>query len=159
VQSIGARELLVADVNTDRLAVMERLGADGTANVATPEGRNAEIVANPAGFDLVVDASGAASARQLAFDLCRPGGQVLFLGMGSQRSEVDFVTSIRKEHRVTMSFAYTPVDFQQAVRLLVGGGIDLTSSTEQVPLEAGQQAFERMTTSPGATLKMFLSLT
>jgi threonine dehydrogenase-like Zn-dependent dehydrogenase len=116
-------------------------------------------VGNPAGFDLVVDASGAASARQLAFDLCRPGGQVLLLGMGSQRSEVDFVASIRKEHRVTMSFAYTPIDFQQSVHLLLGGEIDLTSLTEQAQLEAGQRAFERMTTSPGATLKMMLSLT
>jgi hypothetical protein len=35
----------------------------------------------------------------MAFDFCRPGGQVLLLGMGTQRSEVNFVTSIRKEHR------------------------------------------------------------
>ena len=84
---------------------------------------------------------------------------MLLLGMGSQLSEIDFVTSIRKEHRVTMSFAYTPVDFQQAVHLLLAGEIDLTSSTEQAPLEAGQDAFERMTASPGATLKMLLSLT
>jgi 2-desacetyl-2-hydroxyethyl bacteriochlorophyllide A dehydrogenase len=156
---IGAREILVADVNAERLEVMQQLGADRTANVSAAEGSNSAVVGNPAGFDLVVDASGAASARQLAFDLCRPGGQVLLLGMGSQRSEVDFVASIRKEHRVTMSFAYTPIDFQQSVHLLLGGEIDLTSLTEQAQLEAGQRAFERMTTSPGATLKMMLSLT
>lgn len=158
-QRIGARDILVADVNTERLEVMQQLGADHAAHVGTPEGKDRAVAGNPAGFDLVVDASGAASARQLAFDFCRPGGQVLFLGMGSQRSEIDFVTSIRKEHRVTMSFAYTPVDFQRAVHLLLGGEIDLTSSTEQAQLEAGQYAFERMTTSPGATLKMLLSLT
>lgn len=156
---IGARDILVADVNTERLQVLQQLGADHTANVGTPEGRNGAVAGNLTGFDLVVDASGAASARQLAFDLCRPGGQVLLLGLGSQRSEIDFVTSIRREHRVTMSFAYTPIDFQRAVHLLLAGEIDLTPSTEQAQLEAGQRAFERMTTSPGATLKMLLSLT
>jgi len=156
---IGARDILVADVNAERLQVLQQLGADRTANVGTPEERNGAVAGNPAGFDLVVDASGDASARQLAFDLCCPGGQVLLLGMGSQRSEIDFVTSIRREHWVTMSFAYTPIDFQRAVHLLLAGEIDLTSSTEQAQLEAGQRAFERMTTSPGATLKMLLSLT
>lgn len=155
---IGARDVFVVDVNAERLEVMQRLGADRTANVTTSEEKQSALLANSKGFDIVVDASGAASARQLAFELCCPGGQVVFLGMGTQRSEIDFVTSIRKEHRVVMSFAYTPLDFQRAVHLLIAGEIDLTASTEQVLLEDGQRAFERMTTSPGATLKMVLSL-
>ena len=154
----GARDILVADVNAERLEVLKHMGADNVANVGTADGRNRVVIANTSGFDLVIDTSGAASARQLAFDLCRPGGQVLLLGMGSQRSEVDFVASIRREHRVTMSFAYTPVDFQRAVHLLLGGEIDLTPSTKQARLESGQQTFEHMTDSPGATLKMLLTL-
>ena len=78
---------------------------------------------------MVIDASGSAAARQMAFDFCRPGGQVVLLGMGSQRSEVNFVTSIRKEHRVVMSFAYTPLDFRRSLDLLIAGEIDLTPWT------------------------------
>ena len=93
---------------------------------------------------------------QAAFDLCRAGGTVVLLGMGAEKSEIDFVTSIRKEHRVVMSFAYTPVDFERSLSLLIGGEIDLTPWTVEMALEEGQQAFERITTNPGDTLKILL---
>jgi len=157
-QRIGASDVLVVDVNDQRLAAMRELGAAATLNTSTPETvAEAQQLAGR-GFDVVIDASGSAPARQMAFDLCRPGGQVVLLGMGTQRSEINFVNSIRKEHRVVMSFAYTPVDFRRALDLLLAGEIDLGRWTEQMPLEQGQQALEKMSHAPGATLKMLLQV-
>jgi 2-desacetyl-2-hydroxyethyl bacteriochlorophyllide A dehydrogenase len=153
---LGAREILVQDVNDQRLAVARQMGATVAANVATEEGRAQAKDFAGYGLDLVLDASGSDSARQTAFDLCRPGGQVVLLGMGKERSEIDFVSSIRKEHRVVMSFAYTPVDFERSLALLVADEISLTPWTVELPLEEGQRAFDTMTKSPGDTLKMLL---
>jgi len=155
---VGARDMLVVDVNDERLAIMKKLGATAAINTGSPEGIGEAQRLAGRGFDVVLDASGSASARQFSFDLCRPGGQVVLLGMGAQRSEVNFVASIRKEHRVVMSFAYTPADFQRALNLLVAGEIDLTPWTVQLPLEEGQKAFERMTRAPGGALKMMLAV-
>ena len=153
---IGAAEVLVADVNDERLQGLRQLGADHAINTASPDGvAHAREIAR-GGFDIVIDASGAGPARQMAFDLCRPGGQVLLLGMASGRSEVDFVTSIRKEHRVVMSFAYTPADFARSLDLLISGALDLDRFTLKMPLEAGQQGFELLTQRPGSTLKVIL---
>jgi threonine dehydrogenase-like Zn-dependent dehydrogenase len=55
-----------------------------------------------------------------------------------------------------MSFAYTPVDFESALKLLTAGEIDLRPWTTELPLEQGQQAFDRMINAPGETLKMML---
>jgi 2-desacetyl-2-hydroxyethyl bacteriochlorophyllide A dehydrogenase len=154
---IGARQVLVTDINNDRLEVMRELGAATTVHAANPD----EVAAaqrDAGGYDVVIDASGSAPARQLAFDFCRPGGQVVLLGMGAQRSEINFVTSIRKEHRVVMSFAYTPVDFRRSLDLLIAGEIDLTPWTVRLPLERGQQAMERMSHNPGVALKMMLEV-
>jgi 2-desacetyl-2-hydroxyethyl bacteriochlorophyllide A dehydrogenase len=154
----GARDVLVADVNDQRLETMLKLGASTTVNAGDPQ-RVAEVQrAAGRGYDFVIDASGSPPARQLAFDLCRPGGQVALLGMAAQRSEVNFVASIRKEHRVVMSFAYTPVDFKRALDLLIAGEIDLTSWTVRMPLERGQEALERMSHAPGVSLKMMLEV-
>ena len=153
---LGVREVLVQDVNDLRLAVARSMGATLAVNVSTEEGRAEAREFAGYGLDLVLDASGSDAARQAAFDLCRPGGQVVLLGMGKERSEIDFVTSIRKEHRVTMSFAYTPADFERSLRLLAAGEIDLTPWTVEMPLDEGQKAFDRMTSSPGDTLKMLL---
>ncbi len=73
-------------------------------------------------------------------------------------SEVNFVTSIRKEHRVVMSFAYTPVDFRRSLDLLIGAEIDLTAWTVRMPLARGQEAIERMSRDPGVSLKMMLEV-
>jgi len=153
---LGVKDILVQDVSDVRLAESRRMGATVAANVATEEGRAVARDFAGDGLDLVLDASGVGPARQAAFDLCRPGGQVVLLGMGHEKSEIDFVTSIRKEHRVVMSFAYTPGDFAQALALLTAGEIDLTRWTREMPLEAGQEAFDQMTNAPGETLKMLL---
>ena len=153
---LGVSEVLVQDVSEQRLAVVRSLGATLAVNAATEEGRSEAREFAGCGLDLVLDASGSDSARQAAFDLCRPRGQVMLLGMAKERSEIDFVTSIRKEHRVAMSFAYTPVDFERSLALLKAGEIDLTPWTVELPLEEGQKAFDRMTSCPGDTLKMLL---
>lgn len=153
---IGAREVLVQDVSETRLAVARQMGATQAVNVSTDEGRAESRRFAGKGLDLVLDASGSGPARQAAFDLCRPGGMVVLLGMGQERSEIDFITSIRKEHRVVMSFAYTPVDFERSLALLKAGEIDLTPWTEEMSLEQGQLAFDRMVNTPGSTLKMLL---
>jgi 2-desacetyl-2-hydroxyethyl bacteriochlorophyllide A dehydrogenase len=155
---VGARETLAVDVNEHRLATMKKLGANAVVNVGGPDGtEEAQRIAGR-GFDVVLDASGSAPARQTAFDLCRPGGQVVLLGMGTQRSELNFVASIRKEHRVVMSFAYTPVDFRRSLDLLIAGEVNLTPWTVRAPLERGQAAMERMSHNPGIALKMIMEV-
>jgi len=57
-----------------------------------------------------------------------------------------------------MSFAYTPSDFQRSVELLTRGDIDLAPWTASLALECGQEAFDRMSTAPGAALKMLLEI-
>ena len=153
---LGVREVLVQDVSEVRLATARGMGATLAVNASTEEGREEARQFAGHGLDLVLDASGVGPARQAAFDLCRPGGLVVLLGMGEERSEIDFVTSIRKEHRVAMSFAYTPPDFERALKLLVDDEIDLRPWTVELPLEEGQAAFDKMTKAPGDTLKMLL---
>jgi len=153
---LGVREILVQDVSEPRLATARRLGASAAVNVSSEDGRAEARRFVESGLDLVLDASGAGPARQAALDLCRPGGTVVLLGMGAEKSEIDFVTSIRKEHRVVMSFAYTPTDFERSLALLTAGEIDLSPWTVELALEQGQEAFERITTNPGNTLKMVL---
>jgi 2-desacetyl-2-hydroxyethyl bacteriochlorophyllide A dehydrogenase len=155
---VGARDVLAVDVNDQRLETMRVLGASSTVNVAATDGPATAQRLARRGFDVVIDASGSAPARQTAFDLCRPAGQVVLLGMGTQRSELDYVSSIRKEHRVVMSFAYTPPDFRRSLDLLIAGEIDLTRWTVRMPLERGQEALERMSRDPGVSLKMMLEV-
>jgi 2-desacetyl-2-hydroxyethyl bacteriochlorophyllide A dehydrogenase len=151
---LGASEVLVEDVQEVRLAAARRMGATLAVNPKTDSGESRSFAGD--GLDLVLDACGEEKARQRAFDLCRPGGTVVLLGMAKARSEIDIAASIRKEHRVLMSFGYTTEDFRRSLDLLVAGEIDMKEWTAELPLEDGQAAFEQMAGSRGDTLKMVL---
>jgi 2-desacetyl-2-hydroxyethyl bacteriochlorophyllide A dehydrogenase len=153
---LGAREVLVEDVSEVRLASARRMGATLAVHPGCEAGSGEARSFAGEGLDLVLDACGTGLARQAAFDLCRPGGLVVLLGMAEAHSEINFAASIRKEQRVAMTFGYTPVDFERSLRLLAAGEIDLDPWTAELPLEAGQKAFETMSGAPGETLKMVL---
>jgi 2-desacetyl-2-hydroxyethyl bacteriochlorophyllide A dehydrogenase len=147
---MGASEVRVEEVNEARLAAATHVGATHIVNPAAPPECTGD------GFDLVLDACGEQKARQRAFDLCRPGGTVVLLGLAQARAELDFGASIRKEHRALMSFGYSEADFRRSLDLLIAGEIDLADRIAEMPLDDGQAAFERMTASRGDTLKMIL---
>lgn len=150
----GVQETLVEEVNEDRRTAAEEMGATLAVN---PESSEIEACgfAGP-GLDLVIDACGTGEARQQAFNLCKPGGTVVLLGLANQRSEIDFATGIRNEIRVLMSFGYTREDFSRSLDLLIAGAIDLRPWTVEMALEDGLEAFERMTAARGNTLKTIL---
>jgi len=74
--------VLAVDVNEQRLETLRKLGASAAVSTATPEAVADALRIAGRGYDVVIDASGSSAARQMAFDLCRPGGQVVLLGMG-----------------------------------------------------------------------------
>jgi 2-desacetyl-2-hydroxyethyl bacteriochlorophyllide A dehydrogenase len=153
---LGLREVLVEDISQARLDAARRMGAALALDPSTEAGRaEADSFAGD-GLDLVLDACGTASARQQAFALCRPAGQVVLLGMADARSEIDFATAIRREQRVVLSFGYTPADFAHSLALIAAGFPDLAPWTAEMPLEAGQKAFEAISGPPGPILKMLL---
>ncbi len=151
---LGVRDVLVEEVDESRRAAAETMGATLAVNPQAAAGEAKSFAGS--GLDMVLDCCGTDEARQEAFDLCRPGGTVVLLGLARERSEINFAASIRNEHRVLMSFGYTKEDFRRSLDLLTAGVIDLKPWTAQMALEEGQQAFERMTCSRGDTLKMIL---
>lgn len=153
---LGARDLLVEEIAEPRRVAAEAMGATLAVNpqVAASEARKFA----GAGLDVVLDCCGTDEARQEAFDLCRPGGTVVLLGLARERSEINFAASIRNEHRVLMSFGYSKGDFRRSLDLLTAAVIDLRPWTAQMALEEGQQAFEQMICSRDDTLKVMLRI-
>ena len=149
-----AAETVVLEVNEQRREAAEKMGATLTINPlrTRPNAHGTDGL----GLDFVIDACGTDDARQTALEECRAGGTVILLGMAKEKSEINFAKSIRNEHRVVMSFGYTREDFACSIELLSSAVVDLRGWTAEMPLEQGQQAFERIVHSRGNTLKMIL---
>lgn len=149
----GLVDIVVMDVNHERLEVVTQLG--GIA-VASAEELNQFRLDR--GFDITVDAVGMDVTRQQCMTSSRPGGRVVFSGLHAADSVIPINMAIRNELTMLGSFAYNPIDFESALQWIIEGRIDLRPWLTHAPLEEGQACFEKLISNPGKTVKFMLTL-
>ena len=154
---LGYRDIVVVDLNKARLEVASRLGARWTIDASTTDAAaEARRLFGGIGMDIVIDAHGNEAVRAACVGAARKGGEILFLGLHTVKSSIDFAAVVRNELRLQGSYAFTAGDFARSKALIESGDIDLSEWTEILPLEEGDSAFHRLTTDPGSTMKIVL---
>jgi len=145
----GALRAIVADLSDDRLAVAAKLGAQRVLN----SGREDVLAAVRAmtggrGAEVVVDAVGARETRRLAVSAARPGGEVVWLGLHDDPTEVSGFEVVLGERSIAGSFAVTPRELRQALGLFGAGRIELDPWVRTFPLEEGAAVFQQLVEAP-----------
>jgi L-iditol 2-dehydrogenase len=100
------------------------------------------------GFDLVVEAAGAAETSEAAPGLARKGGRVLLFGGCASETRITISPSRLHYYEIDLlsSFHHTPRHVAAALDALAGGGISLAPLlADPVSLEGVASALERMT--------------
>ncbi|HWC64611.1 MAG TPA: zinc-binding dehydrogenase, partial [Thermoanaerobaculia bacterium] len=126
----------------DRLRLAERLGAEVFDANAGERPR----------ASTVIECVGTPEAWREAFDLVRPGGEVLFFGGCAPGSRVEFdATKMHYgEVRVGGAFHYRPEDAADALTLLESGTVDPAPLfSGEGPLDDLPVFFDRMRRSEG----------
>ena len=137
----GAAEIVVTDLADPALALAARIGADRTINV----GREAQALdaykTDKGYFDVLFEASGAASALAAGIEATRPGGVLVQLGLGGDMTiPINLITA--KELELRGSFRFHE-EFALAVEFMGRGLIDvkpLISAT--LPFTKASEAFD-----------------
>lgn len=128
----GASKVAVVDLNTQRLQLAEKLGADSIQTDI-----NKLLEDEPLGFDCVIDVTGVASAIEGAFTATRRGGKLLVFGVapGEARISLSPFRIYNDEITVLGSMAVL-YSFGPAINLLSSGAIDAEMMlTAALPLE------------------------
>lgn len=143
VHEAGGTVVLVSETNPGRLATAKAWGTQQVCNPLEddPVGLCQQLT-DGLGVDLVIDAVGSTATRQTAIQAVRAGGKVVWVGLHTAESPVPANHMIRSEIQVTGSFAYTPVDFQQAVDILATGQVHLDGTwLQERALQACEASF------------------
>jgi threonine dehydrogenase-like Zn-dependent dehydrogenase len=131
----GIKQVFCIDLNAERLAMAEKLGAIP----ATFESLASEPV------DIVVDAVGASATRQGCARVVRSGGRIIWIGLHESDTSLPVNNFIRREITTYGSFAYTPIDFENALQALAQKRITLEEAWTQIePLENGTACYEKL---------------
>ena len=122
-KAFGAVAVVVSEIIEERRRSALSCGVDFVMDPSNLQKHSRDIAAN--GFDIVFEASGAASALRQSFDLVRPGGTIVQIGTtGMQDIPLPVNQLMVKEIRIVGSFRYTNV-FDEAIRLVDAGKINL----------------------------------
>jgi threonine dehydrogenase-like Zn-dependent dehydrogenase len=131
----GIGKIFCIDLNVERLAMAEKLGA--------VPGTFESLASQP--VDIVVDAVGASATRQGCAHVVRSGGRIVWIGLHESDSVLPVNDFIRREIATYGSFAYTPIDFDNALQALAQKRIALEDAWTQIePLQNGTACFEKL---------------
>ena len=141
-KAAGASEIVATDVVDGPLPVARKMGATATVNVAAePERLKAEYGAEKGAFDVMFEASGNQHALTGAFDVVRPGGVIVQIGVGGQFT-LPMNVVVAKEFDLRGSFRFHE-EFDWAVAMIGSGNIDLSPLlTASIPVDRAVEAFE-----------------
>jgi threonine dehydrogenase-like Zn-dependent dehydrogenase len=107
--------------------------------------------------DLAIDAVGIEPTWRGAVARVRAGGTVTVVGLGQADGAVAVGDMVRRGITLRGHYAYTRVDFDAALAMLVEDPPSLDWLTV-MPLAEGAEAFRRLVDDPGRTVKALLDV-
>lgn len=156
VRAFGVHQIFATDTDADRRA----MGAHFGAQVLNPKSDNVveaiKAATGDEGVDAAIDAVGANATRRECIEAVAPGGRVVFTGLHEEESPIQANYIIRNEITIQGSFAYTPLDFEQAFDWLAQGRIEIDAWLLKAPLVQGGAMFDKLLSSPGPVAKILL---
>ncbi|SIQ31729.1 D-xylulose reductase [Rhizobium sp. RU35A] len=140
----GCSRVFISDLSAPKLAIAGQYGGITPVNITEASLLETVMAATDGwGADVIFEASGSPRAYQGIFDLMRPGGTLVLVGLPVEPVAFDVPASIFKEARIETVFRYAN-NFDRAVNLIAAGKVDLKPLiTETFAFEDSIAAFER----------------
>jgi L-idonate 5-dehydrogenase len=151
----GAGQIVVTDIGAYPLRKALQVGADEAINIADEPERLARYSADKGHFDVLLEASGNERALRGAFEVVRPRGVIVQVGLGGEM-QFPINTIVAKEFDLRGAFRFHE-EFAVAVELLNKGLVDikpLISAT--LPYRDAGRAF-KLAADRSQAMKVLLS--
>ena len=146
VQKIGARKVVITDINPSRLKLAEKMGLN---HVINPQKEDLiEVMQNiglKEGFDIGLEMSGAAPAFQDMIDKMNNGGKIAILGLSSTGFDIDWNKVIFKMLRIQGIYGREMFETWYKMIALVQSGLDLSPLiTHRFSIDNFEEGFATM---------------
>jgi threonine 3-dehydrogenase len=143
---VGARNVVVTDVNDYRLALAARLGASRTVNVAKEDLK--VVMASlgmKEGFDVGLEMSGNGAAFRQLLEVMNHGGKVALLGIMPGQEAIDWSQVVFKGLFLKGIYGREMFETWYKMVAMLQGGLDLSPVvTHHFPIDRFQEGFDVM---------------
>ena len=155
----GCARVFISDLSADKLKIAGQY--PGIVPVDVTERSFVQVIAEETGgwgADVVFEASGSPRAFDGIFDLVRPGGALVLVGLPVRKVEFDVAGAISKEVRIETVFRYANI-FDRALELIASGKVDLKPLiTGTFDFKDSIRAFERAAAGNPSDVKLQIRL-
>ena len=143
---VGARHVVITDVNDYRLELAKKMGVSRAVNVSR---ENLKDVMNELGmkegFDVALEVSGAPAAFQNMLDTMNHGGRIALLGIPPASMATDWSQVIFKGLFIKGIYGREMFETWYKMATLIQSGLDLSPIiTHQFPIDEFQKGFDIM---------------
>ncbi len=154
---VGARHVVVTDVNDYRLGLAARVGATRAVNVKTTALRDVMgELGMTEGFDVGLEMSGSPDALRLMIEVMNNGGGMALLGIPPENVAVDWSKIIFKGLRIKGIYGREMYDTWYKMIAMLQSGLDVSPIlTHRFPVDAFEAGFAAM--NEGRSGKVLLS--
>lgn len=156
LRNFGARKIIAVDLLEHRLEVSVQMGATHTINPGKADLKEAVLELTDGNLaDTVVEVVGRTATFNLASDLVRHGGDLIYFGVPGKDNledvmELQFRQAFSNETRIVTSVGPNPQrDYAVALDWIVQGRVDVRPIlTHVIPFEQIQEGFEMFVDRP-----------
>ncbi|TPJ27142.1 NAD(P)-dependent alcohol dehydrogenase [Mesorhizobium sp. B2-8-3] len=156
----GCSKVLISDFSAPKLEIAAQYPGIVPVNIGKQSLVDTVAAATDNwGADIVFEASGSPKAFANLFDVVRPGGAVVLVGLPVETVELNVPAAISKEVRIETVFRYANI-FDRALQLIASGKVDLKPLiTGTYDFSESIKAFERAAQGKPQDVKLQILLT
>lgn len=143
---VGARNVVVTDINDYRLSLAQQMGANRTVNVAKEDLWTAATeLGMTEGFDVGLEMSGSGPAFAQMVDVMNNGGKIALLGIPGENTNINWNHVIFKMITIKGIYGREMFDTWYKMAALVQSGLDLSPIiTHRYGIDDFQHGFDAM---------------
>jgi threonine 3-dehydrogenase len=143
---VGARHVVITDINPYRLDLATKMGATRTVNVMEEKIEDVmKSIGMTEGFDVVLEMSGAESAFQDMLRVTRNGAKIALLGIPSKDIAIDWNKVIFKGLELKGIYGREMYETWYKMTSMLQSGLDLSPViTHRFPIDDFQKGFDAM---------------
>lgn len=143
---VGARHVVITDVNPYRLALAEKMGATRAVNVSTTKLKDVmNELGMTEGFDVGLEMSGVPTAFRDMLNNMNNGGKIAMLGIPPQDVAIDWNQVIFKGLTIKGIYGREMFETWYKMASLIQSGLDLTPIiTHRYSIDDFQKGFDTM---------------
>jgi threonine 3-dehydrogenase len=154
---VGARYVVITDVNDYRLDLARKMGATRAVNVGSEDLKTVmQELGMTEGFDVGMEMSGVPAAFSSMLNCMNHGGKIAMLGIPPSDMSIDWTKVIFKGLEIKGVYGREMFETWYKMASLIQSGLDLSPMlTHEMPVDNFQEGFEIM--SSGQSGKVILN--